>query len=169
MAVAVLRWPEREADRQRCAAAAVPRLLLVTEGSTPPSRWDDDEDWIRLPAPEADVDARIRALAMRHAERTSAPPSMDDDGVLRFAGRSVALPPVQARLAAALIDAFGNVVGRAELAAAGWCRAPQRDNVLDVHMNRLRRRLSSLGLAIRTHRLRGYGLELADIDSVLMG
>ena len=86
-------------------------------------------------------------------------PALDDDGVLRLGDRWVSLPPVEARLTAALLDRYGAVVSRDALARAGWPAGAPGRNALDVHMLRLRRRLSPLALAIRTVRSRGYLLE----------
>ena len=74
-------------------------------------------------------------------------------------GRWVSLPPVEARLMGALLDRFGAVVSREQLAKAGWPRGAPGRNALDVHMLRLRRRISPIGLAIKTVRSRGYLLE----------
>lgn len=73
--------------------------------------------------------------------------------------------PVEARLAAALVDRFGAVVSRDALARAGWPSGAPGRNALDVHVLRRRRRLVPLALAIRTVRSRGYLLEAAPSGS----
>jgi DNA-binding winged helix-turn-helix (wHTH) protein len=85
---------------------------------------------------------------------------LDEHGVLRFGGRWVSLPPVEARLTTALLDRFGSVVSRDALTKAGWPTGTGGRNALDVHVLRLRRRLDGVGLAIRTVRARGYLLEV---------
>jgi len=127
----------------------------------PPTVTDDCEDWIRVPASEADLQVRVEGLRRRARSATGAVPELDEDGVLRVSGRWVSLPPVEARLAAALIARFGAVVSREVLASAGWPSGSPGRNALDVHVLRLRRRLSPLALAIRTVRSRGYLLERA--------
>ena len=144
----------------------VARLLLVDEGHGIPEQTDCLEDWIRVPAAENDVLARVAALKARarfHANgdvaSDDATPRLDDDGVLRAGGSWVPVPPVEAKLLRALLDRFGAVVSRDALCRAGWPeRAPDR-NVLDVHVLRLRRRIAPVGLVIRTVRSRGYLLE----------
>jgi hypothetical protein len=89
-------------------------------------------------------------------------PEIDAHGVLRFGSSWVSLPPVEARLADALVIRFGAVVGRDTLRRSVWPGTAPGRNVLDVHVLRLRRRLAPLGLAIRTVRSRGYMLERAD-------
>ena len=90
------------------------------------------------------------------------PPELDHDGVLRFNGRWVAVPPVEARLAEALIGRIDAVVGRDDLSRVGWPGGDPGRNALDVHMLRLRRRLTPLGLSIKTVRSRGYMLLASD-------
>jgi hypothetical protein len=158
MDVAQVRWP---AESARCAAlraAGAPRLLLV-EAGPPPVLLDPLEDWIRVPAPEADLWARVEALRRRADTTARARPELDDDGVLRLGARWVSLPPVEARLTGELLIRFGAVVSRDALARAGWPGGSPGRNALDVHMLRLRRRLAPLALAIRTVRSRGYLLE----------
>lgn len=123
---------------------------------------DELEDWIRLPAAEADLQARIEGLAGR-GDRALVAPELDADGLLRVDGQWVSLPPVEARLVSALVDRFGAVVSREALARAGWPDGSPGRNALDVHMLRLRRRVSSVSLAIRTVRSRGYLLEHASL------
>jgi DNA-binding response OmpR family regulator len=137
----------------------LPRLLLLEDNAVPPQPDDCLEDWIRVPAAEIDVRSRCSALAARAEQHVSAAPSLDDDGVLRYGGIWVPLPPVEARLTDALLQRFGAVVSRDSLARAGWPDGAPGRNALDVHVLRLRRRIHSLGLVIRTVRSRGYLLE----------
>jgi DNA-binding response OmpR family regulator len=175
MDVTMLRWPEEESRRSRISLAGEPRLLLVPPGEEPPPVGDCLEDWIRVPAPENEVRARVDALAVRslahHGTNGNghngkgpnghppAEPVLDDFGVLRVNGTWVALPPLEARLAAALLERFGAVTSRDLLIAAGWPTGAPGRNALDVHVLRLRRRLTPVGLAIRTVRSRGYMIE----------
>jgi DNA-binding winged helix-turn-helix (wHTH) protein len=164
--VVLLRWPVEQARREEARRAGQPRLLLVENGAPAPLTTDELEDWIRIPAVDADLRARVQGLRQRTASRAAPEPVLDDDGVLRLGDRWVALPPVEARLTAALIDRFGAVVSRSSLAKAGWPDGAPGRNALDVHVLRLRRRLTPLGLAIRTVRSRGYLLERAVPDAL---
>ncbi|MBW3556291.1 MAG: winged helix-turn-helix domain-containing protein [Actinobacteria bacterium] len=162
MDVVLLRWPGEVERRERLQAEGVPRLLLVDEGVAPPLAADCVEDWIRVPAGEQDVRARISTLTLRadlHAQRGADRPDLDLDGVLRFGSEWVSLPPVEGRLTRALLDRFGAVVGREALCRAGWPAGAPGRNALDVHVLRLRRRLDAVGLSIKTVRSRGYLLE----------
>lgn len=128
----------------------------------PPLAPDCLEDWVRLGCGELDVRARVSNLETRaathHTDRTAAP-VLDDDGVLRHGDRWVSLPPVEARLAVALLDRYAAVVSRDTLTKAGWPSGTSGRNALDVHILRLRRRIHPVGLVIRTVRSRGYLLE----------
>ena len=160
MDVVLVRWPAETARRDELRRDGLPRLLLLEGGVAPPLPDPDDlEDWIRVPAADDDLRARVEGLRRRTEARPDPSPQLDDDGVLRLGSQWVALPPVEARLTAALLDRFGAVVSRDALARAGWPAGAPGRNALDVHMLRLRRRLSPLALAIRTVRSRGYLLE----------
>lgn len=159
--VVLLRWPLEQERRAVLAGTGAARLLLVEDGAAPPDADDCVEDWIRVPAPDADVKLRIRGLLRRSRRHTASEPVLDADGVLRFGAAWVSLPPVESRLTAAFLDRFGAVVSREALARAGWPDGAPGRNALDVHVLRLRRRLVPVSLAIRTVRSRGYLLEPA--------
>jgi len=162
MDVVLLRWPGEEGRRDHLARVGAARLLLVEPGHDPPRVTDALEDWIRVPADDLDVRARIDTLVARADAGRRSPPTLDGDGVLRHAAAWTSLPPVEARLTAALLERFGAVVPRDTLARAGWPDGSPGRNALDVHVLRLRRRLAPVGLQIRTVRSRGYLLEVSD-------
>ena len=164
MEVALLRWPTEAARRRELIARDIPRLLLIEDGVLPPESGDCLEDWVRVPVGDVDVRLRIANLSGRAQRHLPAVPSLDVDGVLRCGGTWVPLPPVEARLTAALLERFGGVVGREQLSVAGWPAGAPGRNALDVHVLRLRRRIGPLGLAIRTVRSRGYLMECLGVD-----
>lgn len=154
-----MRWPAEEdrlADLRRAGTA---RLLLVDERGAPPLTTDVLEDWVRLPVGDDDLRHRMLVLAERVRSSAEVAPDLDENGLLRFNGSWVSLPPVEHRLMSALLDRFEAVVSRDALARAGWPDNVPDRNVLDVHIVRLRRRLVPVGLVIRTVRSRGYLLE----------
>jgi DNA-binding response OmpR family regulator len=159
MDVVLVRWPAEEPRRLQLSQDGVPRLLLVDQGVPPPRSADDLEDWVRVPADEVDLHARVENLDRRARTRTEVKPVLDSDGVLRVNGTWVSLPPVEARLTSALLGRYGSVVSRDALASSGWPEGAPGRNALDVHVLRLRRRIAPLGLTIRTVRSRGYLLE----------
>ena len=159
MDAVLVRWPREAERRDLLVQRRIPRLLLVEDGHEAPVTVDCLEDWVRVPSNEDEVRTRLVGLAARSRLHANQVPEIDADGVLRFAHRWVALPPVEARLTNALLERFGAVVSRAALARSGWPEGAPRRNALDVHVVRLRRRLAPVGLAIRTVRSRGYLLE----------
>lgn len=163
MDVELVAWPVDNDRRMALSVARQARLLMVARDAEPPAVSDELEDWIRLPARDDDVRARMAALAGRLAPAVVAP-ELDADGVLRAGDRLVTLPPVEARLTRALLERFGAVVGREVLARAGWPYGSPGRNALDVHVLRLRRRLAAAGLEIKTVRSRGYLLAAAQTE-----
>ena len=157
--VVLVRWPKENEHRDRLAREGRPRLLLLEAGVLPPLVEDPLEDWVRIPAPESDVRARLDTLTLRARLRAPSMPTLDDDGVIRHNGLWASLPPVEARITRLLLERLGAVVSRDSLSRAGWPDGAPGRNALDVHVLRLRRRLAQVGLAIRTVRSRGYLLE----------
>ncbi|MBW3574785.1 MAG: winged helix-turn-helix domain-containing protein [Actinobacteria bacterium] len=160
MDVVHLRWPAERGRRERLRSERQPRLLLVDGGGPPPGCGDCFEDWIRLPASEADLQARAESLVARCQQHLGLRPTLDE-GVLRVGDDWVSLSPLEARLTSLLLKKMGAVVSREALARAGWPAGPGARNTLDVHLARLRRRLDAVGLSVHTVRSRGYLLELS--------
>ena len=161
-----MRWPDENDYVERLRSQGVPRLLLIDTDLPPPTPTDCLEDWVRLPADEAEVGARLATLAAR-AGTDRAVPEVDADGLLRYRDRWVALSPVEQALAVVLTERFGAVVGRDTLSRRAWPAGSPTRNALDVHILRFRRRIAPLALEVRTVRARGYllqSLEVAAFD-----
>ena len=163
--VILVRWPE-EFDRiERLRTLRVPRLLLVGGDLSTLEPGDALEDWIRLPAPADELRVRVATLAS-HARERREKPTVDQDGLLRYGGRWIALSPTERSTAAILVDRFGDVVDYETLVRITWKgRRPTR-NALDVLIKRLRRRIAPLGLEICTVRGRGYIFQNVDASGV---
>lgn len=157
--VAVVRLPDESRQLEELRRRGIPRLALVAPHAPPFTPVDLLEDWVRLPAAPSDVRARVLALADRADEGLERRPELTDDRLLRYGRWWVALAPADTRLMAPLVDRFGSVVGRGELAKAGWPDGLPSRNSLDVQLGRLRRRLKGSGLTLRTVRSRGCVLE----------
>lgn len=154
----VLRWPAERLAVDDLRARGVPRLLLLDGDEPAPEPPDCLEDWIRMPAADADLAARRAGLARRSGEH-AVRPTLDEAGVLRFREHWVGLSPVERDLVSAMVDRFGAVVSRGVLSERAWPEGAPSRNALDVHMLRLRRRVASIGLEVRTIRSRGYLLQ----------
>jgi len=99
--VAVLRWPREARRESSLAQTGSLRLLLVEPDAEPPVLDDTRADWLRLPADERDVAARLLGLVRRNTEHTDGP-HVDDADRLIYRGQWVGLSPIEARLAASL-------------------------------------------------------------------
>ena len=67
--IAGVPWPSEAHRRTELARAGVPRLLFIEPGHAPPSRWDLDEDWVRVPTSAEEVTLRAATLRRRLATR----------------------------------------------------------------------------------------------------
>lgn len=159
--VKLVRWPAESARRDRYRALGILRLLVVEGGVPAPVSPDVREDWVRAPVSDDDLRARVASLrAKAEAHRL---PQVDPNGVLRYAGRSITVSRTETDLLECLVRQFGVLVTRETLREC----LPDRPggasrNALDLHIMRVRRRIRSLGLVIRTVWGRGYLLEAAD-------
>ena len=90
-------------------------------------------------------------------------PVLDDDGLLRFGGRWVAVPDSQLGVVAALVRRHGHLVRHEELRDA-YCQAGgsgTRESMRALRA-RLTRRFAAVGLTLHVVRNRGMVLETAD-------
>ncbi|SRR6266540_3429838 len=159
MEVELVRWPSDASRLHDLRESGAPRLVLVAASSRAPMPTDDFEDWVRLPATDEDIRLRVDVLRSRLQRDREELPVLDASGLLHFRGTTMPLPPMEIRLVSAFLARYGAVVGRDQLTTAGWPGERVDRNVLDVHILRLRRRLTPLGLVIRNVRNRGYLLD----------
>ena len=118
--VELVTWPADEHRRQSLARAGVPRLLLVSPDAEAPAALGLDEDWVRLPADEGDVVARLQRLGRVLEQLQHDHPVIDANHIVHFGGTSVLLSPAQAALVTALLEHPGHVVERGRLEATVW-------------------------------------------------
>ncbi len=156
-----LRWPEEDHRRPDLAAMGVPRLLHVAAGSAPPLDLARDEDWVRKPSTGDDV--HLREVGLAHRLNLAAPGAgsrtvaleVDEDGLVRWQGRWVALSAVEAALARPLLAEAGHCVPRDVLAAAAFPGEDRDLHSVDRTVRRVRRKLLALGIAV--HGITGAG------------
>jgi hypothetical protein len=133
----------------------LPRLHLVSRGATPPVVDDVLEDWIRLPATLADLEARLDRLR-RDARAGEQRPVVSGDGRLVYGHRWVALSPRQEQLARVLAPSFEGPVTLATL--LGGATTPMSMDSLRSSLHQLRRIVDPLGLEIVSIPTLGYSL-----------
>lgn len=146
--VVVVSWPQERDEVERLARQRIPRLLLVDPDCAPPVTEDVLEDWVRLPADDRDVKARLTTLRRRAATLLDVP-RLDRHGRLLFRQRWITITPAEERLLARLALRFNDVVPTGELIDAGWPGGAPSPNAVRVTMHRLRHRLEPLSLELR--------------------
>lgn len=124
------------------------------------------DDYLVKPFELAELEARVRALLRRHRADRNAEITLGaltftpGQPVIRLGDSSVDLPPGEFALLEILALRNGRVVRRDEIAdrlARGG--DPPSDTAIEIGIYRLRRRLASYGLQVRTLRGFGYLLE----------
>jgi two-component system OmpR family response regulator len=124
------------------------------------------DDYLVKPCSFAELSARLRALERRPkwATAEAAGGALVLDLMLRTASvneQPVDLTPTEFALLAELVRARGSILTRRDLLRGVWgYEFDPGTNVVDVHVNRLRRKLEERGLddAVQTVRGQGYGI-----------
>lgn len=161
--VEILRWPAHAGRRAGLVAGGHPVLWVLDVGELPPE-IGPLEDWVRTTDSERDVHARLQRLAtLGPGSVTMAPGSARvEDGILRFAGHRIGIPPAEARLLTRLAETPDRVVGQDELIEMlellGDGR-PVDPSALAARIRSLRKRVRPAGLEI--HVIGGHGFLLA--------
>jgi len=155
--VVLVHWPEEANRVLELARAGTPRLLLVANDTEPPVTTDELCAWVRVPANERDVQARIVELRSR---ASLARPILGDHGLLWRGTRWVALSPIEARLTAAFVARPGRVLSRPRLEKTGWPDGAPNVRSVDARIKALRRRIAPMGMRIHTVRGQGYIAEI---------
>jgi DNA-binding response OmpR family regulator len=153
--VVIVRWPENDIEARYLDRAGVAHLLVVAPDAPSPDIESCVEDWIRLPASDDDIRARLATL-QRRGRRHPIRPNLDPYGRLSYGGDDAYLSPLEQQIAQVLVDNFDKTVHEAPLLAVWPDRAtPVR---LRVHISRLRKQLQPMGLTITSVRGKGYVL-----------
>jgi len=164
--VVVVHWPEDSARAGELARVGTPRLFLVAPEAEPPVMSDDMCAWVRLPAHERDVQARIVELRTR---ASVARPILGDHGLLWRGAQWVPLSPIEARLTSAFIARPGRVLSRARLQKTGWPEGSPNERSIDARIKALRRRVAPIGMRIHTVRGQGYIAEIQPVSADAVG
>jgi hypothetical protein len=153
--VELLRWPSQDNPRRLLASLARPRLLLLAPDAPPPTLLDDLELWVPDGSDASLIAAAVTALQHKvlidHTE-----PVLDDDGLLWFRGRWVAVPDAQIPVIGLLVEHYKRLVHNDDLSRAyhhgGGSNTPASVRALIV---RVGQRLATIGLKLHVVRRRG--------------
>ncbi len=158
----------------RARGAKIPVLLLTARDAIEDRVMGLDagaDDYLVKPFAFAELLARIRALLRRSSDpgglrRTVGDLSLDFEKRLVVRGANeIALTPREFDLLAYLVRYQGQTVTRQMLAAEVWRetnRATPLDNVIDVHVAHLRRKLDEGRRTALIHTVRGVGFVLKE-------
>jgi len=161
----------------RESGSAVPILMLTARDAVEARIHGLDcgaDDYLVKPFNFGELLARLRAVMRRGAQPM--PPAQLTVGTLTLdtrgrqasvSGRDAALTAKEYALLEHLVRRTGAVVGRSDIAEHVWDEHYNpMSNVVDVYVQRLRRKLARLGcdVVIRTRRAEGYQLTIGSND-----
>ncbi|MEM8569950.1 MAG: response regulator transcription factor [Pseudomonadota bacterium] len=149
---------------------ATPVLLLTAKSSTEDRVSGLDmgaDDYLVKPFEMEELEARVRALSRR---RASALRETESIGALTFdhtarqvfvAGEAMDLPRRELSVLECLMESRGRIVSKSALLDRVYgVGSETEERVIEVYVSRLRKRLSGLGIEIRTARGLGYILDV---------
>jgi two-component system copper resistance phosphate regulon response regulator CusR len=163
-------------SRLRAEGVALPILMLTARGG-PDQRVEGldagADDYLPKPYHFPELLARVRALLRRGPALASLVIEIDDLTIdprarrVERAGRAVQLTTKEYALLEYLARRRGEVVGRADIAEHVWDDSfDPMSNLIEVYIQRLRRKIDD-GQAVKlihTRRGAGYTLDVADAD-----
>lgn len=163
--------------RLRAEGSRTPVLLLTARDTIEDRVLGLDsgaDDYLIKPFAFAELSARVRALVRRAAEpdliqRRAGDLVLDlEQRRVRRGTRQIALTPKEFDLLAYLVRHQGQTVTRQMLAKDVWRelhRATPLDNVIDVHITHLRRKIDDGHEQKLIHTVRGVGFVLGEIQA----
>jgi two-component system, OmpR family, copper resistance phosphate regulon response regulator CusR len=163
-------------SRLRADGVSVPILMLTARGG-PDQRVEGldagADDYLPKPYHFPELLARVRALLRRGPALASSVLSVEDLTIdtrarrVERAGRSVALTTKEYALLEYLVRRQGEVVGRADIAEHVWDDSfDPLSNLIEVYIQRLRRKIDDGHLVklIHTRRGAGYSVGVGDVE-----
>lgn len=159
--------------RQLRTSRHVVPVLMLTARDTVSDRVrgldSGADDYLVKPFAIDELLARVRALLRREERRSDTKLTLEDislDLVSRTVSRgerTIELPPRQFDLLAFLLEHGNQIVTREMIAAAVWKEAEATwTNVIEVHVNQLRKKLESPDRPAILHTVRGKGYRTGD-------
>jgi DNA-binding response OmpR family regulator len=156
--VQIVEWPRERERLELLESRNTPRLVLVEEGTDPPTGADCRQDWMWASGDQRELRMRVHQLTLRSLGHGESRPQLDALGLLHVGMRSIPLPAKERALAAVLIEHFNDVVPAEDLVRAAWPAGVKRPNVLASRISMLRSRLDWVGLEILGRSSKGYVL-----------
>jgi DNA-binding response OmpR family regulator len=159
----------------RAAGSSTPILMLTARDSIADrvsGLSTGADDYLTKPFAFAELLARIRALLRR--SRVARPAVLRvadlalDPATRRVTRRGVpvTLTPKEYAILEVLMRTTGDVVSRARLAERVWDEAPEvLDNLVDVHVSHLRKKIDDGASVPLIHTVRGVGYRLGPADA----
>lgn len=161
--VELLRWPAQEDRRRLLASLGEPRLLLLAPDAPPPELLDDLELWIPEGSDPSVIVTGVTAL-QRKVVDDDTEPVLDDDGLVWFRGRWVAVSDSQIPVVDLLVHNYKRLVHNDDLSRTyqrgGGSNSPASLRTL---VRRVSQRLAMVGLKL--HVVRQRGVILADAEA----
>jgi len=159
-------------EELRARGSSLPVLVLTARDAIEDRVQGLDrgaDDYLVKPFALSELLARVRALLRRgppEAERLSVGDLKMDAAARKVtrAGVPLDLTPRELDILSCLLRAEGRAVSRETLSREVWnsaSRATPLDNVIDVHMARLRRKVDAHAKAKLLHTIRGVGFALS--------
>jgi len=156
--VRLVRWPMEQDYRQELEYVGAPRVLLVERGAAPPARWDEFEDWVRVPVDQSELELRATTVA-RRADALERP-WLDDDGLLWMRDQWCGVTDGQIPLVRLLVDHFGVVVRDDQVDEVFVdASTSAHEEAIKTTVRRVSQTLGRLGLRLQRIRGAGYLLE----------
>jgi len=158
-------------ERARAEGLTTPVIVLTARGTIGDriiGLNSGADDYLPKPFDLDELEARIRALARRHAQSgaASATPEFaglrcdSDSGAVYFHGEAMELPPREATLLRALLQRPGHALGKERLFETVFPGQPEVQlEAIEVVAYRLRKRLAPTGVQLVTLRGLGYLLK----------
>ncbi len=133
------------------------------------------DDYVVKPVALREIEARIRALIRRAAERQAPGTILQvddlclDTGTMRVerAGRTIALPPVPLKILALLMRNAPNLVHHSAIQREIWADERDDNHALIVHMHTLRNAVDKPFDRQLVHTVRGFGYRVALVQPAL--
>lgn len=158
----------------RASGSAVPILMLTARGDTASRIQGLDagaDDYLAKPFDLEELLARVRALLRRAPVLRQSVLRVDDLEInththaVNRAGRAIALTGKEYALLEYLALRNGAVAGREEISEHVWDEAYDPfSNLIEVYMQRLRRKIDAEGAPRLLHTRRGEGYRLARLE-----